>query len=303
MKHSQRIIIIGAGGFLGRNITEYLSGIDMYQIIAITQGADQFRKTIDKLSQVIVLPENALNTKDMILDNEDLMINCAYPRGMQGTNITLGLDYIEEVFSLAAKASIKGIINVSSQSVYNPEREKPATEEDMPDLQSIYAVGKYCVEKLLNNICDCIPHTNIRLASLIGPGFDDRVPNKMVRSALLNREIVIQDSKQVFGYLDVKDAAYGFEKLLSLPVDKWKAVYNMGPDTGYTLIQIAKCIQQVLSDRWGLAVKLVVHNAENRNNSMITSSLLKNDIGNYVSRSMESSMEVIIQECLQTGIT
>ena len=291
----QRVVIVGAGGFLGRNLVKHISCSDYYQIIAITQGADQFRKNTVELPQVMVFSEDALKTGEVVLNMDDLLVNCAYPRAMQGADITIGLDYIEHVFKMAAKAKIKGIINISSQSVYDPKRNLAATEKDTPNLQSIYAVGKYCVEKLLNNICCNIPHTNVRMASLIGPGFDERVPNKMVKYALANKKIVVQDSRQIFGYLDIKDASRGIAKLLQFPIKKWERVYNLGTERGYTLLQIAEVIANILLTQKGIPISVEIISNDYYENSTVDSSLLKRDIGEFCEVSLEDSIRSIVE--------
>ena len=67
----------------------------------------------------------------------------------------------------------------------------PATEETSLNLETKYAVGKYATELLVNKICRNIPHTNLRMASLIGEGFEQRITNKLVAKAILGGDLDI----------------------------------------------------------------------------------------------------------------
>ena len=96
-----------------------------------------------------------------------------------------GLKYIQSVFEKSVEGNAAVIVNISSQSVYSQKRTEAATEETPVCLESPYAVGKYAVELMLESICrgSKTRYTNLRMASLIGPGFDQRIVNRLVRQA------------------------------------------------------------------------------------------------------------------------
>lgn len=279
----KRLVITGAGGFLGRHLIQgVLKYTDYEEIIAITIGAEELNRTILQKGKLRILEAGALSRGEMKLDGKDVVINCAYPRAMKGKDVTIGLNYIEYVFQESAKAKIAGIINISSQSVYDPQRIEAALESDIPVLTDEYSIGKYCSEMFLRNICAGIPYTNIRLASLIGPGFDVRVPNKMVKSALETGRITAEENKQRFGYLDVEDAVNGLINLLSIEPRNWKHVYNMGGNGSYSLVEIATEIKKTIEqDDYGKEITIDLTSSERYTNSEIKSDLIESDIGHY----------------------
>ena len=85
-------------------------------------------------------------------------------------------------------------------------------------------------------------YTSIRLASLIGPGFDIRVVSKFVKSAFENKTIKIVGGKQIFEFLDVRDAAGALISLISSNDVKWSPIYNLGNMERMKIIEIAKIV-------------------------------------------------------------
>ncbi len=180
------------------------------------------------------------------LSDADMLFNCAFPRNCDGEAMARGLAFIDRLFAEAGRNEVCSIVNISSQSVYSQRDPKPATEEDRLCLESSYAVGKYATELLLEARCQRNKRTSIRLASLIGPGFDQRVVNKMVAKALNGEGLTVAENASRFGYLDVRDAAEALVSLCSEShTSDWEGVYNVGPSRSYTLTDIAQSVREV----------------------------------------------------------
>ena len=292
----KRIIITGAGGFLGCNVVESILADQVFdKVYAVTLGSEQMKLRFQESEMLSIYEADAITTGSIPLDAEDLVLNCVYPRAMKGKDITFGIDYIESVFQIAAKASVKGIVNISSQSVYDPQRDRPATEQDIPCLTDEYSIGKYCIELLLNNICKMVPHTNIRLASLIGPGFDQRVVNRLVDIALRDHVLRVQLNRQQFGYLDVADAARGLKKLMQVDPSKWETVYNLGPKQAITLHEMAYYIKDILLKDFDINIVIESVNGNEIQNTALDSNLLVSTIGEFRFLSAQESIRRIIR--------
>ena len=231
------IVLTGAGGFLGKEILAQASKLD---IVAVS-GQD--------LSSVFcgkVLDRNMFFS-EYKFSSSDVLINCAFPRNTDGVQMADGLEFTARLFRKAADEGAGAVINISSQSVYSQKRMESADEKTQLNLESGYAIGKYATELLLDAIC-CgkIPNTNIRMASLVGIGFEQRLVNKLVRQALKNKKINIYEGRQQFGLLDVRDAASAILLIADSDSRNWYRVYNLGTDRVYTLREIAKIVQDVV---------------------------------------------------------
>ena len=275
MSHSlkdKRLTLTGAGGFLGRNLLPLL----LDEGVMVSAVTSRSRLELCKLAGVdegnelvSVVPQCDQKRISKALADADYLINAGFPRNTDGRQLAQGMDFIDWLFQEAARKGTHAVVNISSQSVYDQQRAEPATE-DMPVCpQSPYAVAKYATELILNNSCRAIPHTNIRLASLVGQGFDQRVVNKMARKALSEGQIIASDLTGVFGYLDVLDAARGLMELLEASPRDWHEVINIGVKHGYTTEDMANLIKVELSKR-GIPIEVV---SQDMNNSTINTTV------------------------------
>ena len=245
----RQVTLSGAAGFLGRHLLRSLlnEGADVYAITSKTRAALQEAAGIElNNSRVKVVAPDDISDIELAIKRSNVFINCAFPRNTDGTALAKGLNYINKLFILASKSKSVAVINISSQSVYSQTREGAAEEDSPVCLESPYAVAKYSTELLLNSYCQDMPHTNVRLASLIGPSFDQRALNKMIKRAMEFKEIKVVNARSRFGYLDVRDAVSGLLKMCCSESRYWDEVYNLGPDYDYSIPKMAEAVRGAL---------------------------------------------------------
>jgi NAD dependent epimerase/dehydratase family. len=263
-------------------------------IIALTSQADALSKKYEGNPRFHAFSLDERRHLDW--ESCDFLVNCAFPRDADGIEMAKGLAFIADVLKMAVEGKVGAVINISSQSVYSQTRAASATEKDLPDLESKYAVGKYASELLTNAICHDTPHTNVRMASLIGPGFDARLTNKMIDSALRDGRLTIKAGKQKFGFLDIEDAVSGLIQIINSPVEQWKNVYNLGGDGGYSLAQIAIVVAAVIKKELNREIGLEIVEDETQLNTTLECSLLRHDTGYRQQVALEASVLRILQE-------
>ena len=228
-----RVIITGAGGFLGRHLVQELIVRDGINVVAVTSG-----------KPYVTHPSLAWCDREAVLrsdffDAEDVVVGCAFPRGGRGKDFGKGIDYVVDVMRNARSSKVAAFLNISSQSVYGNARTRLSSEGDQACPEDAYATAKYLTEKLADCIFGEYSHTNVRLASLIGPGFDQRVVNKMVKSAVEGKGLVVKETGTRYGFLDVRDAARAISEMVRGPLMGFEFSYNVGVEHGYTVTEIA----------------------------------------------------------------
>lgn len=289
-----RIFITGAGGFLGRNLIERLLNTQCFNVCAISAQKSVLKKHYGDRILYITL-EDIINQK-ILLNKDDILINCAFPRQSNGEEFAQGLEYVAKVLFIFTQCGIGSVINISSQSVYSQYRTSPAIENiTSVDLQTMYAVGKYSSELFTSLLCSNLNYTNVRMASLIGPGFDQRVTNKLIDSALKYKKIVIQTGHEKFGFLDVKDAVDGLLRLILTPSDKWKNIYNLGNSNSYSLLNIAHTIADVFKDELNQEIEIEVNKSDFLLNSSIDVTLFSKDTGYKPITTLQESIRLILR--------
>lgn len=284
------VMVTGAGGFLGKNLIAELVSRN-HTVYAVTSKNEE-ELGVNGLSAVV--PNRDFKAIARLLDETDVLVNCAFPRNVDGYKLAEGMDYLQELFAVAGNSQVGAVVNISSQSVYSQTRTEPAREDTPVCLESTYAVAKYASEQLLEAYCSDKPHTNIRLASLIGPGFDQRVVNKMVKKALAGEELLVMENASHFAYLDVADAVSGLLALCNSEPGKWVHAYNLGPDGCVTLTEIANLVLREVNASNGEASGACVKTSENApTSSELDSSLFENSFNWEACNSLSETIKRI----------
>ena len=264
------ILLTGAGGFLGTHLLEIILLQTDHSVIALTSQGDNLCKMFPSAgNRLTVIPTEQFAS--LPFSEIDMLVNCAFPRNEDGTKMAEGLRYIADLLKAAVDGGVRAVINISSQSVYSQQRTEPATEETPLNLEGKYAVGKYAAELLTNTLCAAVPHTNLRLASLIGAGFDQRVPNKLIAKALAGEDLKVLSGPQFYGFLDVRDAADAITMVINSDPTAWTEVYNLGTNEAYTLENIAKQVVEVYNQNFSVNIRYRTEPSDKPFNSALNS--------------------------------
>ena len=245
----QGVLITGAGGFLGGELIRQLSEKKDYEIFALTSNKEKVMTEFSCIKQLFCFDIDDMKSGKIPWNKVDILVHCAFARASKGSELAKSLNFTNELFIEVVENKVPSIINISSRSVYG-QLNKPLWIEKTPvEPDSLYALAKYTTELLTSNIKNIsknnILATNIRLSSLIGNGLSERIVNKFVEHALKGETIRIIGGKQVFSYMDVRDAAAGIIALLSVNPQEWKEIYNLGNNKQYSLIDIANLVAEV----------------------------------------------------------
>lgn len=259
---SKNILITGANGILAQKLIEKYNNKSQYNITASTRNIQNLKT---RLAGV-----NYINNTDLIeteiLKNIDIIVNCAFPRTQDISAMYEAMLFYKCLVLKSIDMGTKGFINISSQSVYGSYRETPSYEINNLNPEDVYALTKCVIEDigwaLARN--SSLKLTSIRLASLIGVEYPERVINKMIKFGQQNRKITVQNDKNIFGYLDIEDVAEGiYQFIKNSDIEKWKAIYNFGPKPDYSqnLAFIAKEIKK-LFEKQNVEIELEINKKE-----------------------------------------
>ncbi len=287
---NRKVVITGASGFLGSHLVERLKG-ERYEIYALSSKSEELKKKLGG-ENIIYVHKDMLEAEMM---KDSIVVNCAYPRNSTGKTMADGLKYIQKVFEAAVEGHAGVIINISSQSVYSQQRTEAATEETPVCLESPYAVGKYAVELMLESICKGTgtKYTSLRMASLIGPGFEQRIVNRFARQMLNQESITIIKQEKRMGFLDVEDAVSAIIAVSYADSCSWQSVYNVGNGRGYTVEEIYNSVASELRDRVELA-PVVFEAGSDTSSTAVSYERLNRDAGFVPTLDLRESVERII---------
>lgn len=245
------ILLTGAGGFLGQACLDIFGKYD-FKLMAVSSQKELLERKYKNYSTLEFYSNEELSQEFLQSKNPDVWVNCAFPRATDGVHLAEGLDYIHSILKMLP-GSTKVVIDVSSQSMYGGKRNKAVSELEKLNLETTYSVAKYGIEQLMNAYCQQIVCVHLRMASLIGPGFEQRVVNKLIGKAIAGNQIQVQGcgNEQKFGFMDVRDAADGILQMIQTIYEneynkeKFSGVYNLGSEKSYSLLEIVKTIKEV----------------------------------------------------------
>ena len=242
------IAITGASGTLGLEIISRLSKcVDV--LVAFTSSEKGVCDAADDASQIVAVPRDAFDVFEQY--HIDCVVNCAFPRSDAGDDLAKGMRYSADLFEAIEKNKVGALINVSSQSVYSQSRIGSTDESEPICPEGRYAMGKYSVELLADHIVRNVPLAHVRLASLIGVGYDERFISYFIRKILSNERFTAKQGSSRYGFMDVRDAATAITVMSLSSPSEWKRLYNLGPACGgYSMDEIVNAIR-VVSLKYG----------------------------------------------------
>lgn len=281
----KKILITGSSGLVGKEtVKELLTGSD-YEIFAATS------KNLKSVQERLRYINNSAVEEILKTEKIDVLLQLAFPRNVEEDQWAGGMEFVAHILGLAKKYDVKKIVNVSSQSIYGWQRKTYAVEGDAVYLNSPYTTGKYFTELMVNELFAGIYHTNVRLSTTIGPTTRERVPNKLFAQIMAGKELNIKGGKQIFSFLDVRDAASGLTKLITSD-GKFRSVYNLGTSEYVTLLELAEMTVKI-AEEYGYKSKINVEDADIVLNNMIDTSAMEKDFGWRAKFSLSETLKYI----------
>lgn len=294
-------MISGSGGMLASALIDrLLMEKSIEKVYALSSNPANVLASHKKNSRLVALSfDEAIAALDV--EDVDLLIHAAFPRQNDAQSIATGLAYTRGLLVHVPPSC--AIIHISSQSVYDPTRTAPATEESGPVYPSSpYAVAKLDSEQLIFDLCPGSKVSNIRLASLISPEFEDRFVNKLIRGALQTGEVLVFGPNNQFGFLDIFDAANAITAMVvQVNTKDWHAVYNVGPhQKSYSLEEISAEVKKVIA-KYGRPCRLNVSLEDRVSSSSLDSTRFEQDFSWQSQKTLEETLSRIVEYQLALG--
>ncbi|MGN0649974.1 MAG: NAD-dependent epimerase/dehydratase family protein [Oscillospiraceae bacterium] len=249
----KRILITGAGGYVGLELVKQILTATSYDVIAMSNNKSGILNSISHLSadnRISYLPRESVLDNTLPLDGVDIVVHLAFARKeIPQSELVDSMIFAEKLFLQVRDNKVPALINISSQSVYGSAEGLHCESSDMCPL-GYYALAKCANEIILDGIfygCDTTHATNIRLDSIAGN--KNLIPT-LVRQGIEDKLMKLKGGEQVFSLLDVRDAAAGILSLCQTNPEKWERVYDLGwNDVTYNLVEVANLVKARLEKR------------------------------------------------------
>lgn len=235
----KKILLTGAGGFLGRQFLWQIKDSREYFVYAVTSNTK-------RLNEIITAPNIRVIEKGAEINwsNIDIVLHSAFSRAGETSEYITSLEYAKQIFYDTISNNVPALINISSQSVYGNNPNIPWSEDADIMPNDIYAMAKASAEILLDGIAkdNTTVVTNLRLSSIM---LNARFVNVFVQNAIDGKPINIVGGTQKVSFMDIRDAVDGILALINTPISKWNKVYNLGTGMQNSIVEIAEMVKEV----------------------------------------------------------
>ncbi len=267
----KRVVITGAGGFVGTSLCHYLPQLGNYQLTgSARQDIELLKDTFPTFQwmqwDVTRAPETPFP------QNVDTIIHLATANNILCNSnpqaaLNLSVSGTENVIELAKANGVKNIIHFSTIQVYGTELSGSITEKKLPKLESRYALyhryGEQVMEMATNN--EDINGTIVRLANSVGQYLSPTVnrwslvPACFCQEAEETGQITLRSSgKQLRNFIPVKDVAYVVHSLLQTPINQRPPIINLAAEKNHSILELAQWVQRIYKTEFSKDIKLTV---------------------------------------------
>ena len=262
---SKKLLITGAAGALGRSLVGNLRSNNSGAALALLDlDKDVMRKNIADADTMELYDLQDFEAGSIDFSCVDAIVHCAFARSQAGSALAQSIDFTKRIFEYAAAAGVKRVINISSQSVYGNYRTAASSEKSPVDPHDLYAVAKYSCEKIGEVIFagKNTQFVNVRMASLVGLPYPERIINKMIKFALAGNKIKIVGGSQLFSFLHIEDAATALALLAGSDSGNLQKLYNLGTSECYSIKELASVIAAAIEKKTGNTIAVETEEAD-----------------------------------------
>ena len=261
------ILILGAAGFIGTNLTFNLSKNKDDKITLVDKNKEYFVNIEKKCLKNVTIKEASLDEKMdfSILDGQDIVYHLVSSNVPTTSNQHISLDiqanvlFSSYLFDACVEHSVKKVVFISSGgTVYGKEATCPLSEETPTNPISSYGIQKITIDKLLYlyNYMYGLDYRIIRLANPYGPY---QRPNGVLGAvttftykAIKREEIqVYGDGSVVRDYIYIDDAINAIIKVVN--GENKHHTFNLGCGYGTSIKELLLTIEKAL----GIELKIV----------------------------------------------
>lgn len=320
---SQKIIVTGAGGYIGSIIT-YTLLRNQYNVIAIDSFERGYIEPLNLLSKIfpnqLIIIKGDLRKTDLInnpnFNNTLAVIHCAaycivdesvkYPSKYIKDNPLM----LNNVIKLMSKFKIQKLIFSSTAAVYGEPEQLPVNEKSKSKPINPYGESKLLCEDLINST-QSINSITFRYFNVCGASYDGLIGDSKNPSELLVQNAVrgalnlapffltyslvnTPDKSPIRDFVDVEDLAEAHILALKfLQINKGHFLFNLGSEKGYSVLEIVKEVEMATSTKINIKKGVSRQGEQAR---MIADSSKANEILNWrAKRNLKQSITAMIK--------
>jgi nucleoside-diphosphate-sugar epimerase len=278
MNHAPRVLMTGAGGFVGRAVVSQLEA----------RGLDVLECDLHSAARVVdVLDVEALKSLTLEVQPTCFVHGAAITTASRADELDLlavNLRGTMNALRAARAAEVTQFVLLSSAGVYAPGQAEPIHETGATSSDRAYSLSKTLAEEICDlGKSDLMTVWVLRLAAVYGPG--ETISHTRSRGSLM-LEIARQRhearielprvAEDAYNFLHTSDLARLLEKISRRPGDGGTHVYNVGGETA-TALEIVRAFESATHQ--SLEPRVVWNPNPAPRHGAVSSSKLRHELG------------------------
>jgi len=278
----KRVLVMGADGFIGRNVSDYLSISGRYEVFRVDI------KECDLLSTASVR-----KTMNAITGSFALVFCSAITRLVQNDNDSMqrNINMAQNIAESLTPGLVSQVIFLSTVDVYGLLRDGSLLSETMPtDPSDSYSKSKLVSEGILKSSCSAkkIPLAVLRLSGVYGPNDAGRsTVGVLLRNALRGEIILDNGGKIKRDYVYVTDICRIVELICESEADM---LVNVATGNSLTVSDIAAIIKANIDRKVTISSKETENGRERAANMVYDISRFRNAFPGFDFTSLEDGI-------------
>lgn len=265
MLETDRILVTGAGGFVGRHVIANLTVGAPRVTAMLGPPGSGFRRPpgVDASVEADICNERIVQD---LVDGADTVVHLAGPPSVAQSfdePATFARIHVEGTATLllaAMRSTCRRVIYISSAEVYGHGKHDFAREDHALEARSPYAACKIAAEQLLSTLAHCYGRVVVILRpfSLYGPGAPSTsVLAQLIAQASAREALTLRDPRPVRDFCFITDLAEAVRRACELPLSPGVHYFNIGTMRGTSTGQLARMLLSTLASDLPLLISPV----------------------------------------------
>ena len=243
---NKKILIIGANGFLGYNLSKKIKNIG-YKIVLLCRKKNNKLKTFKQAQYIYCDINNEKKLKKKLIGNFDYVINFSGNIDHKNKHQTFKTHYggLKTLVKVLKNKKIKIFIQAGTSLEYGKDH-SPQREKNQSKPISHYGKAKYLASKLLMNKKFFFKYIILRLYQVYGPyQKKDRLVPIVINSCLNDQKFDCTEGSQKRDFLYIDDLTDLLKKIIKAKKIK-SGIYNVGNGKPITVKNVIKKINLIV---------------------------------------------------------
>lgn len=251
------MILVTGAGFIGKSVAKSFgdSGILLSRNKSFDNEITFDLTETNNISNLI----KTLNLKNVT----QIVHTAGVTPWSKATDYSLDQKMSKTIVELCNKLQIRSLLFVSGWNVYDMSCKPPYSEDTPVGPIEPYGRSKLFSERYFMENLTCTHVTNLRVASVYGPGqrSSGLIPN-LVSEAMAGRNLYLNDNEVRRDYLYIEDFVDALVKILRDDILEYNVI-NIGSGSSYSIDKIAHVIQDIFNKHYGIKPDVIYKKASN----------------------------------------